>query len=255
MGYSKEQVPYPLANNPHIKIINYSANDIHKYVGFYGQQSSIVFDHNEVINTLSMGVSTGWQLDPQGNRLFIKPISENADTNATIITNKRTYYFKFYAKDPGPDGMENPEVAYEVRFRYPSNSIIINNNIVNNNSLINEDDDIPDVSTAENLNFDYLVQGSDYIKPIKAFDDGKFTYLEFDHKNADLPAIFLVDSQGYESLINFRVRGNYIIIERVAARFTLRHGLDTVCLINNKIPYHYKSEKKKIYFFHSRKIA
>ncbi len=236
--YSQDQVPRSIAGNPHIKTLNYSPNSIHKYIGFYGQQSSIVFEAGEVISTFSMGVSSGWQLEAKGNRLFIKPISDNADTNATIITNKRVYHFQLYAQEA--EGINDPAIAYEVRFRYPSNNITFNKNFVEDDGVLTERSDIPDISNATNLNFDYLLKGVDHIKPIRVFDDGRFTYLEFEKENANLPAVFLVGSDGYESLINFRVRGNYMIVERVAAKFTLRYGQDTVCVTNTKIPFYYK---------------
>lgn len=240
-----EQSMYPMAHNPNIKFLNYSSNNVHIYVGFYGYQSSIVFEPNESIVTMSMGVSTGWQLEPQGNRLFIKPIQDNADTNATIITNKRVYHFKLYAKEA--EGIDDPDIAYEVRFQYPSNNIIINENH-NISDIITNESEIPDISNATNLNFNYVLSGPDYIKPIKVFDDGKFTFLQFDGANADLPAMFLVDSEGYESLINFRVRGDYVIIERVGAKFTLRYGPDVVCLTNKNMPYHYIDSKNTSLF-------
>ena len=71
--------------------------------------------------------------------------------------------------------------------------------------------DLTDIETAKKgLNFDYLVshnRGSQRIVPLKIFDDNQFTYMQFAHINADLPSVFTVDSEGYESLINFRVSG------------------------------------------------
>ncbi|MBQ4874689.1 MAG: TrbG/VirB9 family P-type conjugative transfer protein [Rickettsiaceae bacterium H1] len=237
-----EQLMQSSAKSPHIKSMNYDKDNIHKYVGFYGYQSSIIFDNDETISTVSMGVSTGWQLDPQGNKLYIKPIEDNADTNASITTNKRTYHFKLFAKEA--EGIDDPEIAHEVRFSYPEDNIII----VNRDETIGDDSEIPDIENATNLNFNYRVSGSDYIKPIRAFDNGKFTYLQFNNANGELPAVFLVDSKGYESLVNFRVRGDYMIIERAAAKFTLRNGDDTVCLSNKNIPYHYIKNKKSSLF-------
>ena len=49
-----------------------------------------------------------------------------------------------------------------------------------------------------------------------------------------VPAFFMVDSRGEESLVNYRTVGDYIVIERVANRFTLRHGADIVCVFNER---------------------
>ncbi|MDD9331790.1 MAG: P-type conjugative transfer protein VirB9 [Wolbachia sp.] len=242
-----KQEPRSIAADDHIKVISYNPQAIHKYTGFYGYQSSILFESGEVIQNLSMGDSTGWQLLPQGNRLFIKPIDDLADTNATIITNKRVYYFEFHAEEA--TGLDDPRLAYEVRFLYP----LFNSDgfYTNNNGDIFEQTShtiIPDINDLDvvkkGLNFNYSishVHGSQSIIPMKVFDDGKFTYLQFNKVNSDLPAVFVVDSEGYESLINFRTVDNYLIIERVSSVFTLRHGSSTVCLFNENMPF----KKKK----------
>ena len=69
------------------------------------------------------------------------------------------------------------------------------------------------------------------------FDDGRFTYLKFKDVNSELPAIFLVSTNGEEGLVNYRVNYGYVIIERVAARFTLRHGPEVICLFNERSEY------------------
>ncbi|MBV0900066.1 MAG: P-type conjugative transfer protein VirB9 [Wolbachia endosymbiont of Fragariocoptes setiger] len=246
-----KQEPRSIAGEDHIKVINYNPQAIHKYTGFYGYQSSIVFEPGEVIQNLSMGDSTGWQLLPQANRLFIKPIDDIADTNATIITNKRTYYFELHAEEA--KGLDDPRLAYEVRFFYP----LFNSDEIytNSNGDIFEQTShtiIPDLSDVEiarkGINFNYAIshaRGSDSIVPTKVFDDGKFTYLQFNKINSDFPAIFIVDSKGYESLVNFRTVDDYLIIERVGSVFTLRNGSNVVCLFNEKIPFQRKTNKSK----------
>ncbi|WDM85254.1 P-type conjugative transfer protein VirB9 [Ehrlichia sp. JZT12] len=235
--FAKQEVR-SIAQDNHIKVITYNPHAIHKYVGFYGYQSSILFEEGESIDTISMGDSTGWQLTPKGNRLFIKPIADKANTNATIITNKRVYYFEFFAEEA--KGLDDPRLAYEVRFLYSSSESFATGDSSDMVLSVNQSA-IPDLTDSEvakkGLNFDYLVshnRGSQRIVPLKIFDDNQFTYMQFAHINADLPSIFTVDSEGYESLINFRISGDYVIIERVSDAFTLRYGSDTVCVFNNK---------------------
>ncbi|QLK53598.1 P-type conjugative transfer protein VirB9 [Ehrlichia ruminantium] len=234
--FAKQEVR-TIAEDDHIKVMTYNPHSIHQYVGFYGYQSSILFEDGETIDTISMGDSTGWQLIPKGNRLFIKPVADKANTNATIITNKRVYYFEFLADEA--TGLDDPRLAYEVRFLYSSTE----NFTPDSSGMVFPVEqahipDLTDIETAKKgLNFDYLVshnRGSQRIVPLKVFDDHQFTYMQFAHINADLPSIFTVDSEGYESLINFRVSGDYVIIERVSDAFTLRYGSDTVCVFNNK---------------------
>jgi type IV secretion system protein VirB9 len=232
------QYPRATSGDSRIKLINYNSNAVHVYTGYYGYQSSIVFSPEEEIGTISMGDSTAWQLIPQNNRLFLKPMENNATTNVTIITNMRIYHFEFHAEEA--KGINDPSISYEVHFVYPELASGITSGFGSGSAGY-----APDLASPEGLNFEYLVAGSDQIKPIRVFDDGQFTYMEFDGVNANLPAAFLVDSEGYESMINFRIAGNYMVIERVDARFTLRHGKEVACVINKTIPYEHKRTKKQ----------
>ncbi|MDB1135590.1 P-type conjugative transfer protein VirB9 [Candidatus Anaplasma sp. TIGMIC] len=237
-----KQEPRSIAADDHIKLINFNPQAIHRYTGFYGYQSSILFESGETISTVSMGDSTGWQLVPQGNRLFIKPVADDADTNVTIITNRRVYYFELHAEEA--TGLDDPRLAYEVRFVYPSMEGSVDTGAsAGSGGLLFPiyQTDVPDLSDPDvarkGLNFDYSVShtaGSEDIVPLRVFDDGKFTYMQFSNVNGDLPSIFNVDSQGYESLVNFRVAGDYVIIERVSRALTLRYGSSTACVFNEK---------------------
>ena len=251
-----KQEPTSIAADEHIKVINFNPQAVHKYTGFYGYQSSILFEPGEVIDTVSMGDSTGWQLVPKGHRLFIKPVADNADTNVTIITNRRVYYFELHAEEAS--GLDDPRLAYEVRFTYPSMEGNIDHEAftVGGVSMPTYDAGAPDISDPEvakkgNINFDYSVShaaGSEDIVPVRIFDDGKFTYIQFPNTIGDLPSIFNVDSQGYESLVNFRVSGDYVVVERTARAFTLRYGSSTACIFNEKMfrmtpPHLYKKKR------------
>ena len=240
---SAAQYPRSMSGNPHIKFLTYNANAIHIYKGFYGYESSIVFEHDEEIETISMGDSKAWQFNPIGHRLFLKPIDAGATTNVTIMTNKgRVYHFEFHAGDA--KGLDDEELAYEVRIVYP---MIKSYETAGSSAEISGigGDIIPDITkSTEGINFSYTVAGDDAIKPIRAFDDGRFTYIQF-KKNSPIPAILAVDSDGYEELVNFRRVGEYTIIERVDSLFTLRKGSMVVCLFNETMPYNFSAPKRR----------
>lgn len=213
----------PISTDRRLHSIVYSDNEVYKFTGHYDYQSVIEFETGEEIVTVSMGNSVTWQLVPSGNRLFLKPVQEDAMTNMTVITNKRTYNFELHARTA--ESINDPELVFVMRFVYGRNSGIAVNTFI---------DAVPDpLLEPEKYNFNYSLTGVEEISPIRIFDDGEFTYFEFRDKNADVPAFFMVHSDGSESLINFRTRGNYIVVERVAAQFTLRNGRDIVCVFNN----------------------
>ena len=234
--------PRPIGGENRIKIENYTPNTVYKFLGHYEYQSIIEFGLDEEIQTISMGTPTPWQIVPAVNRIFLKPVEDNASTNMTVITNKRMYFFEMHAEEA--TGVQDDNLNFVVKFIYPEQYNLGTGTITQVQSQTG-----PDLSKPELYNFEYSISGkASDIEPLQVFDDGEFTYFKFRDINAELPAIFLVDRQGNEGLVNYRQQAGYIIVERVASRFTLRHGADTICVFNEKSDQGKKKEKRFIFF-------
>ena len=228
------KVPKPMAVDKRLGLIVYSHYDIHRFTGYYGYQSSIIFEEGETIETISMGDSIPWQMVPEGNRLFLKPIDQDATTNMTLITNKRVYYFELYAKEAANINQEG--LMFAVRFLYADADIAEGeSSSSSDNPLSSYVSTGPDLSDKSLYNFDYTMSGPEIIAPIKIFDDNQFTYFEFEDKGGELPAIFYVNKDATEGLINYRVNGPYVVVESVRERFTLRHGAEVLCVYNEAL--------------------
>lgn len=244
-------IPRPIGGENRIKIINYTPNTVFKFVGHYEYQSIIEFSQEEEIETISMGTPTPWLLVPAGNRIFLKPIEDNATTNMTVITNKRMYFFEMHAEEASSVNDDN--LNFVVKFVYPDQFSGINNGSTISTAGVSQLGSAtgPDMSHPEKYNFKYTISTAveGITEPLQVFDDGEFTYLKFPDINAELPAVFLVDSEGKESLVNFRIDNNYLVIERVADRFTLRHGNDIVCVFNESGKYSKERTKKNFWLF------
>jgi len=229
----------PLATDTRIRVVPYDVNEVFKFVGHYGFQSSIEFSPEEAIKTISVGDSIAWQIVPDANRIFIKPIEENPQTNMTVVTNKRTYQFELHGKHAS--NVRDQDMIFVLRFTYPGETDV---------SFLDKSR-VPEISqNPGRYNQNYTLSGPDRISPIRIFDDGEFTYFQFKDINADIPAFFNVDSEGREAIINFRTVGDYIVVERVSSMLTLRHGADVVCVYNESMPLQMhkdfeKSDSKK----------
>lgn len=229
--------PVPLAVDPHIKTVLYSPNELIKYTGYYTYQTNILFGEDEQIGTISLGISGLWQMNPVGNRLFIKPTEEDATTNMTLITNKHTYFFELHAEHA--KDITDKNIPYELR-------IVYQNDETNGGRVGNGIDHVPDLESEDlsKFNFRYSISGSEEVSPLRIFDDGEFTYFQFHDINSDMPAFYTVDKEGNESIVNYRARGPYIVVERVAAKFTLRRGNSVVCVFNEAMTDGKPKEKK-----------
>lgn len=107
-----------ITTDSRIKTYIYNPNEVYMLVVHYGFQSQIEFAKGEEIKTISLGDSYAWKITPLENRLFIKPMEKNIRTNMTVLTNKRSYQFDIVAREL--DGEEDQDLAYVVRFYYPS---------------------------------------------------------------------------------------------------------------------------------------
>ncbi len=221
------QMPRYLGSEKKFRGYIYNPNDVYRYIGHYTYQGFVEFEADETVSTISMGDPSLWLFQYLGNRLFLKPVGEdNSETNMTVITNKRVYHFELVAKEA--KSINDKDLIFVAKFVYPDEK---DKNIVEFPKVAISDE--PDMRDLSIYNFNYQYTGEGSIAPVKVFDNGEFTYFQFTKKNAEIPAIFTVDSAGFESLVNFRSAGSYIIVERVAPQFTLRSGEDIVCVYNS----------------------
>ncbi|MBL3284231.1 Type IV secretion system protein VirB9 [Rickettsiales endosymbiont of Paramecium tredecaurelia] len=228
--------PRPTPIDARIKVMTYNADDVFKFTGYYGYQTTIELSRNEEILSISMGDTTGWQIVPEGYRLFVKPVSQDATTNMTMITNKRTYFFELHAQEV--QDISDPQVVFNVRFLYPDEDL---DEFTKTYSSSSKGANGPDLAHPEEYNFAYTVSGDDDIIPIRVFDDGEFMYLQFQERNADLPSVFSVDDKLRESLINYRISSDNIkmvVIEHVYPKLSIRYKDKVACVFNESYGRH-----------------
>jgi type IV secretion system protein VirB9 len=78
------------------------------------------------------------------------------------------------------------------------------------------------ISSAQKINGDRAPW-----RPLRAFDDGSQVFIEFPRGIAqgEMPPLFVVGPEGNTSeLVNYRVRGNHMIVDRLFAAAELRFG-------------------------------
>ncbi|MBL4571595.1 MAG: P-type conjugative transfer protein VirB9 [Gammaproteobacteria bacterium] len=216
--------------DPRIKTVIYNERDVIVLKGHYGYSTHVVFADDETITHISAGDSLSWQIVPTGNHLFLKPREANADTNLSVLTNRRNYNFELRANEA--TSASDSELSFEIRFIYPDDEfqLAIEKTLAEQRQLNTEI--VPGRQIqAEEINFDYSMRGSDLVAPIRVFDDGEFTFFQFPDE-IPIPAIFFVDREKQESIVNYHVRGKYIVVQRIGAQFMLRSGNDITCIFN-----------------------
>jgi type IV secretion system protein VirB9 len=224
------QNPRPIATDGRIRTVRYSPNEVYNYTGHYGFQSLVEFSPEEEILNVSVGDSVAWQVVPSGNKLFLKPVEQDALTNMTVVTSRGMYHFELHAEET--ENIRDKDMIFVLRFLYPDDQ-------GHGVSGYGGEAGVPDLSDPEvvnKLNFNYTIAGPETSAPIRVFDDGEFTYFQCRDRNAEVPAFFYVDPDGSEGILNFRTVGDYIVVERVIPVFTLRNGPNVLCVFNEAMP-------------------
>lgn len=251
-----EIVPHKSPYDSRVRVIDYNRMDVVKLSTFYGVSTHVEFADDEAIKDVAIGDDQAWNVVPRGNHLFIKPKARKADTNITVVTDKRVYNFALMVAPRSTrdaTAWRDPNLVYGVKFRYPEeeaaklaaelarkakeeefkrrwDTVKAKFATVTKEGVVDFVDQ--DIIPVDQQNYDYWMAGSDEISPTAARDDGRFTYLAFSN-NRDMPAVYSVDAAGKEALINTHVEGNTIIIHRVVPSIKLRKGDAVVCIRNN----------------------
>jgi len=77
------------------------------------------------------------------------------------------------------------------------------------------------------IRFRYAITGdAPPWRPLRAFDDTSKVYIEFPERidQGEAPPLFVVGPEGDSELVNYRVRGNYYVVDRLFAAAELRLG-------------------------------
>jgi len=215
-----EVSPSPGLIDSRIRSIPYSADEVYRLMGFVGYQTDLEFEPGESFLGLGAGGIEGISFVAQDNHLFLKPKAAKVGTNLTILTSRRVYHIDYAASSHPPDATE--AVTYVLRFIYPP--VVKNEADITTKTLVHAE-------AARPRNIDYWFCGSPSLQPVAASDDGVHTRLTFAAK-AEQPAIFILNEDGTESLLNFSMEEGDVIVHRVARRLILRRGNLAGCVVN-----------------------
>ena len=241
-----EVVPPRGAVDPRVRIVDYNPADVVRLVTFFGVSTHVQFGAGEVIRDVAVGDEQAWTLVSRGGNLYVKPKAQNADTNLTVATDKRVYQFALtvgHRSERDPTAWSDPNLIFSLSFRYPDEEAakrvaaaaaqVQANNGADRNARMKA---LLAEAKHAGGNDDYWVAGSPEISPTAARDDGRFIYLSFSN-NRDMPAVFAVEEDGSESLVNTSVDANTIVVQRMVRRLALRKGSASICIVNKSFDF------------------
>lgn len=190
-----------------------------------GQVTDIALQEGEQLvgpGPVAAGDTTRWIIGDtlsgagagQRVHILVKPTRTGLATNLVINTDRRTYHVELRSV---PD-----TYMASVSWTYPQDALIA----IGARARIAAATagDVPGVDL-EALNFRYRIEGDRVAwRPVRVFDDGHQVFIELPPGigQADLPPLFVLGAKGQGELVNYRLRGRYLIVDRLFAGAELR---------------------------------
>lgn len=148
--------------------------------------------------------------------ILVKPTRPDLSTNLVINTDRRTYHLELRAT--------RATWMASVSWSYPADALIA---LRQSHMAAAESVPVAEGIALDRLRFDYRITGDrPPWRPVRAYDDGRQVYIEFPAGIAqtEMPPLFVVGAGGAAELVNYRVRGRHMVVDRLFSIAELRLG-------------------------------
>lgn len=150
--------------------------------------------------------------------VFVKPIRGDLRTNIILTTDQRTYLLEAVSRD-------GDSYTSVVSWNYPQEEM--REQLAAQAAAAQS---VVSATSVENLNFGYKVEPVHARRPrwqpLRVFDDGLKTYIQFppDLASSEAPPLFLIGPHNQAQLVNYRLMGGYYVVDRLIDVAELRLG-------------------------------
>jgi type IV secretion system protein TrbG len=148
--------------------------------------------------------------------ILVKPTRPDLVTNLVIDTDRRTYHLELRS--------DTKTYMAAVSWIYPEDQLVA---LRQQNAAAAAAAPVAAGVDINALNFRYRIEGdTPPWRPVRAFDDGQKVFIEFPSGIAqgEMPPLWVIGAEGDGQLVNYRVQGNHMIIDRLFAAAEMRFG-------------------------------
>ena len=189
-----------------------------------GMITDIALQPGEGLIAVAAGDTARWIIgdtrsgegEAEQTHVLVKPFTQGLSTNLVITTNRRTYHLELTSAER--DGMT------ALAWTYPLDAVLA---VARAKKAAEASAPVAQGIGVEQLYFGYVITGDHATwRPVRAFDDGARTYIEFPASigQGEAPPLFLVDGHGKAELVNYRMKGRFYIVDRIFEAAELRLG-------------------------------
>jgi type IV secretion system protein VirB9 len=233
------QRPANAANSESKTVYAYTPDSIYTLYGAPGRVIDIQLQPGEKLSgPVIAGDTVRWVVGTatsgNGNavtHILVKPIMAGIETNFIITTDRHAYHL--IAKSL------NRNFLPTVSWTYPQDEMAKFETYSQEGHAYG-DTLVTDGISPDKLNFKYKIDPDNEYpwNPVRVFDDGSKTYIQMSRnmKNTEAPVFFVKDKRGL-NLVNYRVKGEYYIVDRLFEEGEFRCGKDEVVNIRKEKPW------------------
>lgn len=223
-----------------VQVFNYEPGVLYQLYAAPKRLTAITLQPGERVLSKAAGDTVRWMLaetvqgsgENQQTVLLLKPLRDDVATNIYITTNRRSYALEAQAH-------EGDAYMAAVSWNYPMDQIAdIRANVAAQEQA--EESTVSDLGDTDptELNYAYdwrTTEGGGGLfssrdpkwSPTRVFDNGSKVWIQFPDaiNSTEAPALF-VRRNGESAIINYRVKGNFYIVDRLFDAAELRVGHD-----------------------------
>jgi type IV secretion system protein VirB9 len=214
-----------------IQYYDYAPGVVYTAVTSPGYVTTIALRPGEKLITAAAGDTTRWLVQSvesgsgqsEQTLLLVKPRKGGLQTNLLITTDQRVYTLDLTSAD---------STTYHtmIAWNYPYGDLVmIRDQLAERQAVASAT--IASGMDLSKANFNYLILRQKHSStpawcPLRAFDDGQKTYIQFPPKVTvtEAPPLFVLGRNGDAQLVNYRVKGDWYIVDRLFDKAELRIG-------------------------------
>lgn len=207
-----------------VQVYPFAEGAIYHVITAPGRVTDIALQPGETLVAVASGDTVRWVIGDttsgsgteKRTHVLVKPFSAGLATNLVITTDRRSYHIALTSI---------PRTAMAaLSWTYPQDALIALTRVT---AAAEAAAPVAAGIAVEQLHFNYAVSGDrPSWRPLRAFDDGRQTFIEFPATLAvgEAPPIFLLDTKGEAQLVNYRVKGRFYVVDRIFDVAELRLG-------------------------------
>ena len=207
-----------------VQVYPYADGVLYRLYAAPERVSDIVLQPGETVTSVAAGDTVRWTVgdttsgsgEAKRTHILVKPFSPGLSTNLVITTDRRVYRLQLTSTAAS--------AMAAISWTYPQDELIAIQRQAEASAAATP---IASGIDVERLNFNYRITGDkpDW-RPLRAFDDGRQTWIEFPPSigQGEAPPLFVLGDEGEATLVNYRVAGRYYVVDRLFGGAELRLG-------------------------------